>query len=31
MPYAKHLEQASIPDARRVVEAVKQLMVRTGV
>jgi pyruvate dehydrogenase E1 component beta subunit len=31
LPYAKNLEQAAIPDAGRVVEAVKQLFVRTGV
>ena len=30
MPYAKNLEQAAIPDAKRVIEAVKQLLVRTG-
>jgi pyruvate dehydrogenase E1 component beta subunit len=31
MPYAKNLEQAAIPDAKRVIEAVKQLLVRSGV
>lgn len=31
MPYAKNLEQAAIPDARRVVEEVKKLMVRAAV
>ncbi|MFQ5848486.1 MAG: pyruvate dehydrogenase complex E1 component subunit beta [Candidatus Methylomirabilales bacterium] len=31
MPYAKNLEQAAIPNAGGVVEAVKKLMVRTGV
>jgi pyruvate dehydrogenase E1 component beta subunit len=31
LPYAKNLEQAAIPDAGRVVEAVKQLLVRTSV
>lgn len=29
IPYAKNLEQAAIPDAGRVVEAVKQLLART--
>lgn len=30
MPYAKHLEQGAIPDAKRVIETVKQLLVRAG-
>jgi pyruvate dehydrogenase E1 component beta subunit len=31
LPYAKNLEQAAIPDAQRVMKAVKELLARAGV
>ncbi|MGH7352509.1 MAG: alpha-ketoacid dehydrogenase subunit beta, partial [Candidatus Methylomirabilales bacterium] len=31
LPYAKNLEQAAIPDAQRVMKAVKEVLARTGV
>ena len=30
LPYAKNLEQAAIPDAQRVMKAVKEVLARTG-